>query len=125
MVLNSSDLENKENAFKSTIKIVNRRKPVTLKLDTKDIAKYGLENACFTPARFNLNKNGVNNIITSLGEYIIIWNYNDIRKNKTNNYKIKKADELVIDNYFKNGNGNKIIVGMPSKVRIQNIKKIK
>ena len=125
LVLNSSDLENKENAFKSTIKIVNRRKPVTLKLDTKDIAKYGLENACFTPARFNLNKNGVNNIITSLGEYIIIWNYNDIRKNKNNYYKIKKADELVIDNYFKSGNGNKIIVGMPSKVRIQNIKKIK
>ena len=42
-----------------------------------------------------------------------------------NNYKIKKADDLVIDNYFKVGKGNKIIIGMPTKVRMQNLKKIK
>ena len=48
-----------------------------------------------------------------------------ILEKKKYNYKIKKADELVIDNYFKFENGSKIIVGMPSKVRIQNIRKIK
>lgn len=41
------------------------------------------------------------------------------------NYKIQKAGDLVIDNYFKVGQGNKIIVGMPTKVRIQNLKKRK
>ena len=71
-----------------------------------------------------MNENGLNNIITSLGEYIIVWNYNDIRKKKLN-YKIKKADDLIIDNYFKMGKGNKILVGMPTKVRIQNLKKAK
>ena len=91
---------------------------------TKDIAKYDLQDKAFTPARFDLNESGVNNIITSMGEYIIIWNYNDIRKGKMN-YKIKKADDLVIDNYFKVGKGNKIIIGMPTKVRMQSLRKIK
>jgi len=124
LLFNTTDKEGEESSFLKTIKLENRRKPVTLKLNTKDIAKYDLQDKCFTPARFDLNENGVNNIITSLGEYIIIWNYNDIRK-KRMNYKIQKAGDLVIDNYFKVGQGNKIIVGMPTKVRIQNLKKRK
>ena len=124
LLINVTDKNGEDNAFKHTIKLDDRRGPVTLRLNTKDIAKYDLQDKAFTPARFDLNESGVNNIITSMGEYIIIWNYNDIRKGKMN-YKIKKADDLVIDNYFKMGNGNKIIVGMPTKVRIQNLKKIK
>ena len=124
LLINVTDKNGEESAFKHTIKLDDRRGPVTLRLNTKDIAKYDLQDKAFTPARFDLNESGVNNIITSMGEYIIIWNYNDIRKGKFN-YKIKKADDLVIDNYFKVGKGNKIIVGMPTKMRIQNLKKIK
>ena len=124
LLINATDLKGEDTAFKKTLKLDERRKPVTLQLKTKDIAKYQLQEAKFTPARFDPNENGVNNIITSLGEYVIIWNYNDIRKGKFN-YKIKKTDDLVIDNYFKVGKGNKIIVGMPTKMRIQNLKKIK
>ena len=125
LLINVTDKNGEESAFKKTIKQDERRGPLTLQLKTKDIAKYDLQDKAFTPARFDLNESGVNNIITSLGEYIIIWNYNDIRKGKMNNYKIKKADDLVIDNYFKVGKGNKIIIGMPTKVRMQNLKKIK
>ena len=125
LLINVTDKNGEESAFKKTIKQDERRGPLTLQLKTKDIAKYELQDKAFTPARFDLNESGVNNIITSLGEYIIIWNYNDIRKGKMNNYKIKKADDLVIDNYFKVGKGNKIIIGMPTKVRMQNLKKIK
>ena len=124
LLINTSSNKGEENAFLKTLPIEERRHPLFLQVTTRDIAKYGLKEANFTPARFDLNENGKNNIITSLGEYIIIWNYNDIRKNKLN-YKIKKADDLVIDNYFKTGKGNKIIIGMPTKVRIQNLKKIK
>ena len=60
-----------------------------------------------------------------MGEYVIVWNYNDIRKGKIVNYKIKKVNDLVIDNYFKvGGNGKKIIIAMPTKLRIQSQKKI-
>ena len=124
LLINVTDKNGEESAFKHTIKLDDRRGPVTLHLNTKDIAKYDLQDKAFTPARFDLNESGVNNIITSLGEYIIIWNYNDIRKGKMN-YKIKKADDLVIDNYFKVGTGNKIIIGMPTKVRMQSLRKIK
>ena len=124
LLINTNDKKGEDNTFKRTVKLDERREPLTLRINAKDLAKYDLEDKVFTPARFNLNENGANNIITSLGEYIIIWNYNDIRKGKMN-YKIKKADDLVIDNYFKVGNGNKIIIGMPTKVRMQNLKKIK
>ena len=124
LLINVTDKNGEDNAFKHTIKLDDRRGPVTLRLNTKDIAKYELQDKAFTPARFDLNESGVNNIITSMGEYIIIWNYNDIRKGKMN-YKIKKADDLVIDNYFKVGKGNKIIIGMPTKVRMQSLRKIK
>ena len=124
LLINTLSNKGNENAFLKTIPIEERKTPVMLQVKISDIAKYGLKDANYTPARFDLNESGRNNIITSLGEYIIIWNYNDIRKHKYN-YKIKKADDLVIDNYFKMGNGNKIIVGMPTKVRIQNLKKIK
>ena len=72
-----TDLLNKkgeENAFKRTVKLEERREPLTLRISAKDIAKYDLEDKVFTPARFNLNESGVNNIITSLGEYVIVWN---------------------------------------------------
>ena len=124
LLVNNLSNKNDQNAFLTTIPLEERRIPLTLQVKTSDIAKYGLKDANFTPARFDVNEDGLNNIITSLGEYIIIWNYNDIRKKKLN-YKIKKADDLVIDNYFKSGKRNKIIIGMPTKIRIQNLKKIK
>ena len=113
-----------KSAFLKTIKTDERKTPLRLQIKTTDVAKYGLVDANYTAAKFNVNKNGENNIITSLGEYIIIWNYNDIRKGKITNYKIKKVNDIVIDNYFKVGRGNKIIIAMPTKVRIQNQKKI-
>ena len=125
LLINVNDLKGESSAFKKTIKLEERRGPLTLQIKTKDIAKYELQNAVFTSARFDHNESGLNNIITSLGEYIIIWNYNDIRKGKVDKYKIQKTDDLIIDNYFKVGKGNRIIVGMPTKMRIQNLKKIK
>ena len=124
LLVNTSDSEGEKTAFLKTIKTIERKTPLRLQIKTTDVAKYKLSNANYTAAKFNVNKNGENNIITSLGEYIIIWNYNDIRKGKIVNYKIKKVNDLVIDNYFKVGRGNKIIIAMPTKMRIQNQKKI-
>ena len=124
ILINSGCTEENKNSFLKTIKTIERKTPLRLQIKTTDIVKYGLNNANYTPAKFNMNKNGENNIITSLGEYIIIWNYNDIRKGKIASYKIKKVNDLVIDNDFKLGKGNKIVITMPTKIRIQNQKKI-
>jgi hypothetical protein len=124
LLVNASSNGGEKNAFLKMIKTIDRKTPLRLQIKTTDVAKYGLADANYTAAKFNVNKSGENNIITSLGEYIIVWNYNDIRKGKIANYKIKKVNDLVIDNYFKAGRGNKIIIAMPTKVRIQNQKKI-
>ena len=124
LLINSGNNEDSTNIFIKTVKAIERKTPLRLQIKTTDIAKYGLNEANYTAAKFNMNKNGENNIITSLGEYVIIWNYNDIRKGKIANYKIEKVNDLVIDNYFKVGNGNKIILATPNKIRIQNQKKI-
>ena len=124
LLLINTEKEGDKNAFIKTIVTEQRKTPLRLQIKTTDIMKYGLEEANYTGAKFNNNKNGENNIITSLGEYIIIWNYNDIRKGKISNYKIKKVSDLIIDNYFKVGDGNKIIVAMPTKVRMQSQKTI-
>ena len=124
LLINSRYDDDSTNIFTMTVKAVERKTPLRLQIKTTDIAKYGLNEANYTAAKFNMNKNGENNIITSLGEYVIIWNYNDIRKGKIVNYKIKKVNDLVIENYFKVGNGNKIILALPHKIRSQNQKKI-
>jgi len=124
LLVNARNHEGDKNAFLKTLVTTDRKTPLRLQIKTTDVAKYGLNNANYTAAKFNVNKNGENNIITSLGEYIIIWNYNDIRKGKIANYKIKKVNDLVIDNYFKVGKGNKIIIAMPNTIRIQKQKKI-
>ena len=124
ILINSGCNEEDKNSFLKTIKTVERKTPLRLQIKTTDVAKYGLNNANYTAAKFNKNKSGENNIITSLGEYIIIWNYNDIRKGKISSYTIRKVNDLVIDNDFKFGKGNKIVIAMPTKIRIQNQKKI-
>ena len=124
LLVNVGGNDGNKSAFLKTIKTIERKTPLRLQIKTTDVAKFGLADANYTAAKFNINKNGENNIITSLGEYVIVWNYNDIRKGKIANYKIKKVNDLVIDNYFKGGNGNKIIMAMPNKLRIQSQKKI-
>jgi hypothetical protein len=97
-------------------------KPIILKIKANDIAKFKLDNLVFAPARFNLNRdNGETNIITSLGEYVINWNFNKIKKGILDDYKIKKVYQNVVDNQFK-FNRNQIVLTMENKLRIQNQK---
>ena len=124
LLVNIMNQDGKKNGFYKSLKINERKDPIKLQINKNDASKYGLNDSYYTSAKFNLNKNWENNIITSLGDFIIIWNYNDIKKGKITNYKIKKINDFIIDNCFKFGNKNKIIITMPTKIRIQNQKKI-
>jgi hypothetical protein len=97
-------------------------RPRILKMKTNDIAKHNLSNISFTPARFNVNKeDGETNIITSLGDYVINWNFNKVKKGILDDYKIRKLNQTIVDNQFK-FNKNQIVVTMDHKLRIQNQK---
>ena len=122
MLINTRGEKN-ENAFTYCLKRA-RRKPKTLKLSPVDIVKYGLEDDCYTPARFNVNKNNNENRITSsLGQYIIVWNFDDVKKGIVDAYKIRNVNEFVLGNTTK-FDKNQLIVTMPKKVRLQNEKTI-
>jgi len=98
--------------------------PKTLKIKPIDLTKYGLEKYNFNPARFNVSKvDGETSIITSMGDYVIIWNFNKIKKGILDDYKIKKVNQHVVENQFK-FNRNQFVVTMDHKVRIQNQKKL-
>jgi hypothetical protein len=98
--------------------------PKTLKIKPIDINKYSLENLTFTPAKFNVNQvDGETNIITSMGEYVVIWNFTKIKKGILDDYKIKRVHQNVVGNQFKY-NKNQILVTMDNKLRIQNQKKM-
>jgi hypothetical protein len=96
--------------------------PRTLKIKPIDMTKYHLEDLQFTPARFNVNKiDGEANIITSMGDYVVIWNFAKVKKGILDDYKIKRVNQHVIENQFK-FNRNQIVVTMDHKLRIQNQK---
>ena len=110
--------ENNENAFTFCLKRA-RRKPKTLKLSPVDIVKYGLQDDCYTPAKFNVSKNNNETIITSsLGQYIIVWNLDDVKKGIIDAYQIKNVNEFVLGKTTK-FEKNQLIVTMPKKVRLQ------
>jgi WD40 repeat protein len=121
MVINTVNDNDDTNGFKKPLG-KSKHSPKTLKISPQDIVKYGLENDKFTPAKFNISKNDKeSNITTSIGEYIVIWNFNKIKKGIVNQYKIKKVNDFVIENTYKY-NKNQVIVTMPNKLRVQNQK---
>ncbi|MCQ2818964.1 MAG: hypothetical protein MJ252_16995 [archaeon] len=106
-----------ETGFTSPIK---KYAPVlkTLKIKPTDIKKYHLEDLCFTPAKFNIGEDMEQNIITSIGDYIIVWNLNKVKKNYLSSYKIKKVSQVILENQYKY-NKNQVVVTMPTTLRIQ------
>jgi hypothetical protein len=94
-------------------------KPILLKIKSNDIAKYKLDELVFAPARFNVSKEGETNIITSLGDYVVNWNFSRVKKGILDDYKVKRVYQNVVDNQFKY-NRNQIVLTMENKLRIQN-----
>lgn len=92
--------------------------PKILKVDGIDIKKNSLEKFSFTPARFNVTNTQETNIITSLGDFIINWNFAKVKKGVLDDYKIKRAYQNIYDNKFKY-NSDQIIVTMQNKLRVQ------
>jgi len=110
------------NGFNVSMPKNDRPKPKALKLKPIDIAKYKIKSVNFTPAKFNISKDeGETNIITSTGDYIINWNFSKVIKGITDDYKIKKANQNILDSQFKYNKGQ-IVVTMDNKLRIQNQK---
>ena len=110
--------EHNENAFTVSLRRA-RRKPITIKMSPEDVVNRQLGEDNYTPAKFDINKSTNETIITSsLGPYIIVWNFEQVKKGIVNSYQLKNVNEYVIGNTTK-FNKNKLIVTMPNKVLLQ------
>ena len=77
-------------------------KPLILRLSHNDLIKYNIINENFSPAKFNNNTNCKEMmIISSLGQYVIVWNFKQVQNGETNLYRIINANEFVIGNTTK------------------------
>jgi hypothetical protein len=63
-------------------------------------------------------------IISSLGQYVILWNFTQVQNGQTDLYRIINANEFVIDNTTK-FDKNQIIIALSDKLRLQNEKLLK
>ena len=107
-----------ENAFTVSLKRA-KRKPITIKLSPEDVVNKNLGEDNYTPAKFDINKSNNETIITtSLGPYIIVWNFEQVKKGIINSYQIKNVNDFVIGNTTK-FDKNQLIVTMPNKVLLQ------
>ena len=120
MVINTEN-EYSQNGFDTCLGRI-KVKPLILKLSSNELIKYNIENELFTPAKFNNNTNSKEMmIISSLGQYVILWNFTQIQNGQTDLYRIINANEFVIDNTTK-FDKNQIIIALSDKVRLQNEK---
>lgn len=93
-----------------------RRNPRKLTLKPEDIARYNIRDIKFTPAYFNIGEStDENSIITSTGQYLIVWNFTSVKKHRYFDYKIKPLEETVVGNEFKYGTDTSAVVTMPSR----------
>ena len=100
-------------------------KPLILQLSINDLIKYNLKNEFFTPAKFNNNTNCKEMmIISSLGQYVILWNFKQVQNGETNIYRIINVNEYVIGKTTK-FDKNQLIIALPDKLRLQNEKLLK
>ena len=123
MVINTEN-ENNSSGFDTCFGRI-KIKPLILHLSHIDLVKYNIINESFTPAKFNNITNSKEiMIISSLGQYMILWNFNQVKNGETNLYKIINVNEFVIGNTTK-FDKNQIIIALPDKLRLQNEKLLK
>ena len=123
MVINTGNEYN----FNGFINCLGRikQKPLMLYISDNDLIKYKINNEIFTPAKFNNNTNcNEIMIISSLGQYIILWNFKQVLNGETNLYKIINVNESVIG-YTTKFDKNQLIIALHDKLRLQNEEIIK
>lgn len=123
MVINTV-IEDNYNGFNKCLGRI-KVKPLILKLSKYDLNIYNIDNKLFTPAKFNNITNSKEiMIISSLGQYLILWNFDQVQNGQTDLYRIINVNEIVIDNTTK-FDENQLIVALSDKLRFQNEKLLK
>ncbi|KDQ64569.1 hypothetical protein JAAARDRAFT_28213 [Jaapia argillacea MUCL 33604] len=90
--------------------------PKRLQLRSEHVVYMGNE-VSFTPARFNAGEGQEESaIVTSTGQYVIMWDFKKVKKGQLDKYEIKKYEDLVVQDNFKFGDDKEIIIALQNNV---------
>ena len=97
-----------------------KRPPKKLTISPEDLARYNMREVRFTPAKFNVDAlSRETSIVTSTGNYLVIWDFAKIRRGKLFEYRIKTMDERLLGGEFGYGRDTEIVATMPNKLSLQ------
>ena len=78
--------------------------------------QYNLYNVKFANGKFSINDENENDIICSVGKYLVIWKFNSGKYDK---YKIIEMEDNILSIEFRYMK-NQIIVTMPKNITVYN-----
>jgi hypothetical protein len=111
--------------FDRSFPATSKPKPIRLQLKSQHVVYMG-NKISFTPARFNLVEGQDENaIVTSSGQFVIVWDLAKVKKGKIDQYEIKKYEDHVVQDNFKFGDDKEIIVALSNNVLAVNKKNLK
>jgi len=92
---------------------------VKLTLKNEDRVKYGLKKLKFVAARFDIRPNEKErSICTSVGHWLVIWNFRKVLQGQVNRYQMKHFIDEVVCTQFRYNNDDKFLVALPTDVRL-------
>lgn len=80
----------------------------------------------FTNARFNnfnVSTGEETSIVTSIGDYLVTWDFLKVKRGVLDSYQIKQVKSNPVDNQFKFNDAEKILVTDPFAVGMHTRKK--
>ncbi|VDB85414.1 unnamed protein product [Peniophora sp. CBMAI 1063] len=99
--------------------------PKRLQIRPEHVA-YMNHNISLSPARFNTGEDTEENaIVTSTGQFVIAWDFKKVKKGQLDKYEIKKYEDLVVQDNFRFGDDNEIIVALENNVLSLSKKQLK
>ena len=91
-----------------------------LSISPEDMIKYDMTEIRFTGAVFSTGEHSRENfIITSSGNFLVIFNFSSIKRNSLFDYKIKQFKEKILSCEFKYGTESSAVLTMPSQIILQ------
>ncbi|OII77785.1 hypothetical protein cand_014240 [Cryptosporidium andersoni] len=106
-----------------TISLKNKPPAKKLRIKQEDLYIYGIDEVSFTPARFDqpLGTDRETKIITSTGFFVIVWDFEAIKRGDLNAYTIKQVDRRVEDCSTYIGKSDTVVLAYPEDIAIHKL----
>ena len=74
----------------------------------------------FTAAHFNTGENIEEEwIVSGTGNFIVTWDFRKVKQGVRDCYKIKKTDDTIVDNVFRFGREDQVVVNQQEDLYVE------